>query len=74
MSGFLVVARKDIHPVDIKLNISKYYYVTPSPNMRILLLYVRRRGDRGWLTSFAPKVRFSKNCIIFANYYSVHTF
>ena len=32
------------------------------------------RGDRGWLTSFDPKVRFSKNCIIFANYYSVHTF
>ena len=32
------------------------------------------RGARGWLTSFAPKVRFSKNCIILANYYSVHTF
>ena len=32
------------------------------------------RGDRGWLASFAPKVRFSKNCIIFANYHSVHTF
>ena len=32
------------------------------------------RGDRGWLTSFAPKVRFSKNCIIFANCHSVHTF
>ena len=32
------------------------------------------RGDRGWLTSFAPKVGFSKNCIIFANYHSVDTF
>ena len=37
-------------------------------------IYYTHRGDRGWLTSFAPKVRFSKNCIIFANYYSVHTF
>ena len=32
------------------------------------------RGDRGWLTNFAPKVRFSNHCIIFANYHSVHTF
>ena len=32
------------------------------------------RGDRCWLTSFAPKVRFSKNGIIFANSQSVHTF
>ena len=38
--------------------------------------YLRKlcRGDWGWLTSFAPKVRFSKNCIIFANYHSVDTF
>ena len=35
---------------------------------------VTGRGDRGWLTNFAPKVRFSKNCIIFAHYHSVHTF
>ena len=40
----------------------------------IFVIITLCRGDRGWLTSFAPKVRFSKNCIIFANYYSVHTF
>ena len=37
-------------------------------------VWIATRGDRGWLTSFAPKVRFSKNCIIFGNYHSMHTF
>ena len=38
------------------------------------ILFLIYRGDRGWLTSFAPKVRFSKKSIIFANSHRVHTF
>ena len=52
------------------------YYVITYVNIRLGLRRTTmvRRGDRGWLTNFALKVRFSKNCIIFANYHSVHTF
>ena len=66
------------HPIiggsPLYLALKLCHKVAHNPNIDLLILTFACRGDRGWLTSFAPKVRFSKNCIIFANYHSVDTF
>ena len=81
LSSLRTMVLRTIILVSYTLIVSADTYVSLCTDVRIVRTCIRtyihtcmRRGDRGWLTSFAPKVRFSKNCIIFANYYSVHTF